>query len=90
MTHLREVKGGECEYARCRGRFLLIDVVGVEVGVSLLAEVEDDNGGLLLFESDIGVVRILAMVLVVVLVVLGVVVLIAVMGVDDVVMMFGV
>ena len=86
MTHLREVKGGECEYARCRGRFLLIDVVGVEVGVSLLAEVEDDNGGLLLFERDIGV-RILAVVLVVVL---GVILLLAVMGVDDVVMMFGV
>ena len=52
------------------------------MGVSLLAEVEDDNGGLLLFERDIGV-RILAVVLVVVL---GVILLLAVMGVDDVVM----
>ena len=50
------------------------------MGVSLLAEVDDDTGDLLLFERDIGV-RILTVLLVVVL---GVVV-----GVDDVVM-FGV
>ena len=66
---------------------MLIDVMGVEVGVSLLAEVEDDNGGLLLLDRDIGV-RILVVVSLVLLgvVVLGVVLLIVVMGVDVVVM----
>ena len=57
------------------------------MGVSLLAEVEDDNGGLLLLDRDIGV-RILVVVSLVLLgvVVLGVVLLIVVMGVDVVVM----